>query len=405
MTALSPAPLRFGLVLDQQADIGGNFHQSLTDLQRFKAWCDATGDSLVVFAFDRRVETVVKGNGIECVCAPPGVLDFIFYALRLTRLFAFAQKALRWTSPFERRMKAKGVNLAYFLSQSKWHLLLEDTPFIFTLYDLSHRDTPEFPEVASFSEFERREIGIGSALRKAVAVVVNATVLAEAVERRYGVEKTRCLLLPFAVTSYLRGDDVRPEADRAVLHTYGLEPGYLFYPAQFWAHKNHPTLLRALAVLKAQGVVRRLVLCGSARGAEARVQEMIHALGLDGQVTVTGFVPSEHLAALYRGADALVMPTYFGPTNLPPLEAWSLGRPVIYPAAMAEDAGDAALLFDADDPASLAAAIRTLAEPGVRQRLVEAGHRRLQDIDSLTTKGYADFSVHMHRLRTRLGSF
>ena len=51
------------------------------------------------------------------------------------------------------------------------------------------------------------------------------------------------------------------------------------------------------------------------------------------------------------------MPSYFGPTNLPPLEAWAVGTPVIYPEAFKAQAGDAAILFDYDDPRSLADAI------------------------------------------------
>ncbi|MGN5486390.1 glycosyltransferase, partial [Campylobacter coli] len=83
------------------------------------------------------------------------------------------------------------------------------------------------------------------------------------------------------------------------------------------------------------------------------------------------------LGALYRGAAALVMPSYFGPTNLPPLEAWAVGTPVIYPEAFKAQAGDAAILFDYDDPRSLAEAIIRLRDEGTRERLRAAGERRL----------------------------
>jgi len=59
-------------------------------------------------------------------------------------------------------------------------------------------------------------------------------------------------------------------------------------------------------------------------------------------------VDDREMAAFYRLARALVMPTYFGPTNIPQLEAFALGCPVatsrIY--AIPEQVGDAALLFD-----------------------------------------------------------
>ncbi|WP_256464260.1 hypothetical protein [Bradyrhizobium sp. 44] len=39
-----------------------------------------------------------------------------------------------------------------------------------------------------------------------------------------------------------------------MLAKYSLEPGYLFYPTQFWRHKNHVTLLAALALLRERGI-------------------------------------------------------------------------------------------------------------------------------------------------------
>ena len=56
------------------------------------------------------------------------------------------------------------------------------------------------------------------------------------------------------------------------------------------------------------------------------------------------------------------MPTYYGPTNIPPLEAFSVGCPVaisgIY--GMPEQVGDAALLFNPDSVDEIASSIRRL---------------------------------------------
>ena len=58
------------------------------------------------------------------------------------------------------------------------------------------------------------------------------------------------------------------------------------------------------------------------------------------------------------------MPSYFGPTNIPPLEAFSLGVPVIYPSDefYLEQVGDAALKMDLDKPLSLSENIIRLLE-------------------------------------------
>jgi glycosyltransferase involved in cell wall biosynthesis len=96
------------------------------------------------------------------------------------------------------------------------------------------------------------------------------------------------------------------------------------------------------------------------------------------------------------------MASYFGPTNLPPLEAWSVGTPVIYPEAFKAQAGDAAILFDYDDPSSLADAIVSLRTDGTRERLSEAGQRRLAQFAEETKAGHAEFARRLERLKHRL---
>jgi glycosyltransferase involved in cell wall biosynthesis len=148
-------------------------------------------------------------------------------------------------------------------------------------------------------------------------------------------------------------------------------------------------------------VTKRLVLCGSDRGTRSGVEQLIARHGLTDQVDILGFVPSSELAALYRNAAALVMASYFGPTNLPPLEAWAVGTPVIYPEAFAAQAGDAAMLFDYDDPVSLADAIEKVDRADERARLVKAGQNRLQYFAARAAEGRQQFARLMQRLRYR----
>lgn len=110
----------------------------------------------------------------------------------------------------------------------------------------------------------------------------------------------------------------------------GLGGDFLLYPAQFWPHKNHINLLRALRILRYQhDLDLSLVLTGSDTGNLAHVMKQAVELGLSGQVFFSGFVPRDDLNALYRASIALVFPSYFGPDNFPPLEAFALGVPVV----------------------------------------------------------------------------
>ncbi|MET4259630.1 glycosyltransferase involved in cell wall biosynthesis [Bradyrhizobium sp. S3.12.5] len=395
-------PLRLAVMLEQALEVGGGFQQPLNDLLWLREWATQSGNEIVVYSPYPRTIEILMEFGVEGRLRKFGVSDYLFLFLKYCGPFDLVQIALELKSPFERVLIRDGIDVVHFTSTSKRHLLLHQLPFIITIFDGCHRDAPEFPEVRTFGEFERREILFGLASTKAAVVIVNAPELIDNLCRRYAMERNRAVCIPFSPSAYVSQSAPDAAADAAVLAKYRLEPGYLFYPAQFWPHKNHITLLAALALLRERGIIERLVLCGSNRSGRDKIDLAIRTYGLSDQISIIGFVESAELGALYRGASALVMPTYFGPTNLPPLEAWAVGTPVIYPEAFKAQAGDAAILFDYDDQRSLADAIVSLRAEGTRERMSAAGHLRLAQFAEETKAGHQEFARHLERLKHRL---
>jgi glycosyltransferase involved in cell wall biosynthesis len=256
-----------------------------------------------------------------------------------------------------------------------------EVPFVTTVWDLQHRRQPFFPEVSAERAWAARERAYRAALPRAAAVVVGTRVGQEEVTRFFGVADERFVLLPHPTPGFaLEAARGGAGGDAAALARHGLAPGYVLYPAQLWPHKNHVGLLRALAALERLGHAPALALPGSDPcGNAAHIDAEARRLGLGARVRRLGFVPQEDLPALYRGALCLAYPTFFGPENLPPLEAFALGCPVVasrVPGAV-EQLGDAALLGDPAVPDELARAIaRVAAEPGLREALVARGRAR-----------------------------
>jgi len=123
------------------------------------------------------------------------------------------------------------------------------------------------------------------------------------------------------------------------------------------------------------------VLTGSDKGQLAHVRSLAHDVGIADLVHFLGFVDNDDLVALYQHAHGLTYLSFFGPENLPPLEAFALGCPVVaadVPGAR-EQLGDAALLVPPTDPAEMAAAVRRFEDPALRQELIERGRRRAKD--------------------------
>jgi glycosyltransferase involved in cell wall biosynthesis len=276
---------------------------------------------------------------------------------------------------FERSLDDNDVDMVWFATPFAQDC---ERPYLFTVWDIEFLDQPWFPEVSRDGEWQRRHRHYARYVPMATRVIVPSEAGRDQLLRHFSIGPERVLVLHHP-TPALAGVADAP----GVLTSYGLDTPYLFYPAQYWAHKNHATLLGALRKLREL----QLVCVGSDKGALEHVRRLVDQHGLSDRVHLLPFVTMGELVALYRNAFALTYLSYFGPENLPPLEAFALGCPVVcaeIPGAR-EQLGDAALFVPPADPDAVAEAVTRLRDPSLRERLVEAGRVRAS---TLTSEAY-----------------
>ena len=201
-------------------------------------------------------------------------------------------------------------------------------PAAITLHDLQHHDLPWL-----FSRAERafRSLAYDRAARRAAAVIVPSAFVRERAVELLGLAPERVHVAHHGVDHRLfrPGDDEREQ--------------FVLYPAKSWPHKNHARLFEAWPLVVRERPELRLALTGFGAG----VPDGIDSLGR---------VSLAELARLYRRAAALVFPSRYEGFGQPPVEAMACGCPVAASraASLPEVCGDAAVLFDPDDPEAIA---------------------------------------------------
>lgn len=259
----------------------------------------------------------------------------------------------------EEFLTRRNIDLVYFLTPSSKAKELINIPYVMTVWDLCHRDFNEFPEVRNNNEFEKREERYTTLLKKAIKVTTDSELGKKNICYRYGIDESRVKILKFLPQTMNNDKYIN------IKEKYNIPNNYIYYPAQFWAHKNHIYILKALKILKEQyNLTIDTIFTGSDYGNLNYILEKAHEFDIKKQVHYLGFVDEEEISNLYKQSIALVMPTYFGPTNIPPLEAFSLNVPVCYSdlEGLREQVGEAAFLMNLQDPNSLVKHLLTILE-------------------------------------------
>ena len=349
---------KIGLFLGASHSYGGTFQYSQALLGSVSTLPKDKFSVVVVYTVEAWVKHL-EAYDVKKVPVRKGFWGraFCFGLLVLGMPVSVWRQICRHVHPVALTLLEEQCDLWIFPCSDGWSYLVP-VPALVTIHDLMHRYEPRFPEVSEKGERRRREREFSNICKWAKGILVDSEVGRRQVMESYGLDASRIHVLPYIPPKYIYSHDASEDFDSLCT----LPKKYIFYPAQFWEHKNHERLIRAVGRLKREIPDLKLVLSGSKKNAYDSIRNLVRDLNLTDDIFFLGYVPDRDMLELYRRARALVIPTFFGPTNIPPLEAFIVGCPVavsgIY--GMPEQVGDAALLFDPKSVAEIAECIRKL---------------------------------------------
>lgn len=299
-----------------------------------------TGDETYVLNLLRELGPVANAAGIRLV-ATTRRPDLVPAEVEAVELAGGSQELrMAWSLPRAlRRLRADLAHTQYAAP------LRCPCPFVVTVHDVSFARDPDLMSRKDRAIFRRV---VPRAVRTAARVLtVSERTKADLVEL-YAVPAERIVVTPNGVDPAF--------GPGAGTHDYVLSVG---------AIQRRKNQLAALDAAKAAGLP--LVVVGPAKDSELAEELRRHGARLEGYVT------TERLAELYRGAACLVQSSRYEGFGLPVLEAMASGTPVVAvpDPALREVAGDAAIFVEEN---ALADGIRRAL--GERARRVAAGLER-----------------------------
>ena len=349
---------RVGFILSSDHWLGGrNYLRNL-----FSAISTLAGNPIVpvIFTGKREKDPAADFPGIEVIRT--SVLD------RRSPAW-FARKIVSKSSGrdlvLQRTLQRYGVSI---LSHS-FHLGRQTAvKTIGWIPDFQHVYLPEF-----FSPEQRvqRDLEFMELCRHCDKVIVSSECAREdlrgfAPEYAYKAE-----LLRFVASPIPRSHAVSlPELERL----YSFSGPYFLLPNQFWAHKNHRVVVRALQLLKSRREPLLVLATGSSKDYRnpsffPDLMRYVSECDVQDCFRVLGQIPFDHLVGLMQNATAFINPSRFEGWSTSVEEAKSMGKQIVLSDLRVhrEQAPPRGFFFPPEDPEALAAAMKASCKEYNRQ--------------------------------------
>lgn len=184
---------------------------------------------------------------------------------------------------------------------------------IYWIPDFQEHYLPDFfsaDEIAGRKEYQRFVVKEGK------YIVFSSHSTQEDFNEIYPNNKLKQFIMRFAVSN----DSMYKDDIDELLVKYALPARYFICCNQFWRHKNHPVVLKAVHFLKQRGTSMHLVFTGKEHDYRSpeyfdEIQSLTDALDIRDAVSFLGFISREDQLTLLKHSLAVIQPSLF--------EGWS----------------------------------------------------------------------------------
>ena len=232
------------------------------------------------------------------------------------------------------------------------------TPYVLTIHDMTLR---LFPEMHPWHRVLFRPLTELAARRADAIITVSESSRADT-ERLLGIPGDKIHVIYNGAAPSFRVMEAGPSFDE-IRRRYGLAGRFVLTVGTIEPRKNLKRLIEAFLRLRHGGTLEHQLVCVGRLGWRFKeIPRLIKERNLEGQVVLTGYVPSADLPILYNLCEFFVYPSLYEGFGLPVVEAMACGAPVVVAncPALVEVTGEAAERVNPHNTDSIESALRRL---------------------------------------------
>jgi glycosyltransferase involved in cell wall biosynthesis len=334
---------KFNIFINNDPDWGGTYQYTELIVKALKL--KIKKDSLKIYYTKKIWKKDLKQKDIY--------LEFSFIQLILIQILVFFHA--KYISRLLAKFKILNLPKNFFKKDQVWVFPSQDIisticggKTIVSINDLMHRYT-NFPETSSILRRIYRDYLFKKIAKQSYRVLVDSKLGKKHVEECYGYNNN--IRIQYFSTLIQVNKKLSQPVDK-----------YIIYPAQFWEHKNHINLVYAINVIKKKFGDIKLILIGHKKREYNKIFKLVSKLDLKKNIKFLGYVNNNKKISLIQNARALINPSLLGPTNIPQVEAFFCGCPVIVANIFAskEQCSNGAIYFNPNDYYSIATSIEKI---------------------------------------------
>lgn len=312
--------MRIGILFSADQSKGGVFQYSISFINSLKK--NKKIKKINIYTNNKNL--AVKG----CNVYPIKNYRFIFLLSIISGMLNFYPKILFSENEI---IFAPSYSPLLFFSKPK---------FVFTLHDLQEIYFPEYfkKHIILWRKFMYSKLS-----KRAYKILTESSHVKGDISKHFNVSSKKI--------SVVESPPIFSKIDRKIniFNFYqDLSLPYIFFPAQFWKHKNHLRVISSFAKLLIDNKNLTLVLTGNKTREYLKIQNLIKELDIQENVKFISNIPQNHMPYFFINARIVVAPTLYESISIPVFEAFYYKVPVcasgVY--AIVDQVGDSGELFD-----------------------------------------------------------